>query len=417
MLQSRRYSLPLLTRHGIVLQKMKPGSLKSDIRLCLDIIRHIVCGAAFLTVFMLISRTVRAQDSDVEVLKSEFRSTVIPFLNAYCLDCHGRDQQEAKLNLSGYTTLRARSLHRTRSGRRCWNGLKRRKCHRKRQHVSLLRRIEKRLSPGSSAAREHEARRNAGDPGFVLARRLSNAEYNASIRDLTGSDIRPTRTFPVDPANAAGFDNSGESLAMSPALLRKYLASVPRGRGASGSETGWNCLCIASGCYGYGSGSILCQTHRGVLSASAHGSGRLLFRRLAIPFPRTARSWFGETGADCCQDRGEWKISEVRLVTAGQPGSTDIRGANSCDLQKMWPGPPSETLQPAAARRECERMRDYVIALRSRLRPRLQDLKLEGSHVGSQPFVLWKNRQYVANRRTYDRDMLQVGGGTCGSGQ
>src|SRR5262249_6122810 len=42
----------------------------------------------------------------------------------------------------------------------------------------------------------------------------------------TGVDIRPTREFPVDPANQAGFDNSGESLAMSPALLNKYLAAA-----------------------------------------------------------------------------------------------------------------------------------------------------------------------------------------------
>ena len=70
--------------------------------------------------------------------------------------------------------------------------------------------------------RKHEAQRNAGDPGPVLARRLSNAEYDYTIRDLTGVDIRPAREFPVDPANEAGFDNSGESLAMSPALLKKY---------------------------------------------------------------------------------------------------------------------------------------------------------------------------------------------------
>ena len=71
-----------------------------------------------------------------------------------------------------------------------------------------------------------EARRNAGDPGLVLARRLSNAEYNNTIRDLTGADLRPAREFPVDPANQAGFDNSGESLAMSPALLTKYLQAA-----------------------------------------------------------------------------------------------------------------------------------------------------------------------------------------------
>src|SRR5207245_4220416 len=74
--------------------------------------------------------------------------------------------------------------------------------------------------------REQEARRTAGDPGVVLARRLSNAEFDYTSRDLTGVDIRPTREFPVDPANQAGFDNTGESLTMSPALLKKYLAAA-----------------------------------------------------------------------------------------------------------------------------------------------------------------------------------------------
>ena len=52
---------------------------------------------------------------------------------------------------------------------------------------------------------------------------MSNGEYNYSMRDLTGVDMRPTASFPVDPANEAGFDNTGESLTMSPALLEKYL--------------------------------------------------------------------------------------------------------------------------------------------------------------------------------------------------
>jgi hypothetical protein len=71
-----------------------------------------------------------------------------------------------------------------------------------------------------------EARRTAGDPGVVLARRLSNAEYNYTIRDLTGVDLKPTREFPVDPANQFGFDNTGESLTMSPALFNKYLLAA-----------------------------------------------------------------------------------------------------------------------------------------------------------------------------------------------
>src|SRR4029434_5782647 len=78
------------------------------------------------------------------------------------------------------------------------------------------------------AMRKHEAQRNAGDPGVVRARRLSNAKYDYTIRDLTGVNIRPTREFPVDPANEAGFDNSGESLMMSPALVNKYLDAARR---------------------------------------------------------------------------------------------------------------------------------------------------------------------------------------------
>ena len=61
-----------------------------------------------------------------------------------------------------------------------------------------------------SALRESELKSYAGDPGTVLALRLSNAEYNYTVRDPIGIDLWLTREFPVDPANPAGFDNSGE---------------------------------------------------------------------------------------------------------------------------------------------------------------------------------------------------------------
>src|SRR2546428_2477644 len=38
--------------------------------------------------------------------------------------------------------------------------------------------------------------------------------------------IGPARDSPVDPANQAGFDNSGESLAISPELLNKHLLAA-----------------------------------------------------------------------------------------------------------------------------------------------------------------------------------------------
>ena len=73
------------------------------------------------------------------------------------------------------------------------------------------------------AVRMEEARRNAGDPGPVVLRRLNNAEYNYTVSDLTGVELNPTREFPTDSAAGEGFTNTGNALVMSPALLSKYL--------------------------------------------------------------------------------------------------------------------------------------------------------------------------------------------------
>ena len=62
----------------------------------------------------------------------------------------------------------------------------------------------------------------AGDPGRVIVRRLSNTEYDNTIRDLTGVDLHPTRQFPSDGAAGEGFTNAGDALGMSPGLLQKY---------------------------------------------------------------------------------------------------------------------------------------------------------------------------------------------------
>ena len=68
---------------------------------------------------------------------------------------------------------------------------------------------------------------NAGDPGPVVLRRLSNHEFTYSLRDLTGVEtLDPAREFPVDGAAGEGFTNAGAALVMSPALLAKYLEAA-----------------------------------------------------------------------------------------------------------------------------------------------------------------------------------------------
>ena len=68
-----------------------------------------------------------------------------------------------------------------------------------------------------------EAYATAGDPGPVVLRRLNNAEYTYTLRDLTGVPLNPAREFPADGAAGEGFTNTGNALVMSPALLGKYL--------------------------------------------------------------------------------------------------------------------------------------------------------------------------------------------------
>ena len=65
------------------------------------------------------------------------------------------------------------------------------------------------------------------DAGLVTARRLNRTEYNHTVRDLLGVDLRPADDFPQD-ASAYGFDNISDALRLSPALLEKYMDAAER---------------------------------------------------------------------------------------------------------------------------------------------------------------------------------------------
>ena len=63
-------------------------------------------------------------------------------------------------------------------------------------------------------------------PDAVVMRRLTNVEYNNTVRDLTAIDLDPAREFPADGAAGEGFTNVSDALVMSPAMLDKYLAAA-----------------------------------------------------------------------------------------------------------------------------------------------------------------------------------------------
>src|SRR5690242_14455540 len=172
----------------------------------------------------LLSPHLYSADLSNAELEQGFTQTIRPFVTTYCAPCHSGKSPAAKFDLTAYSTMPSvtRDLPH-------WTAVSGR-LKAEQMPPKMMKQpppeLRAKVIAWIEAMRWSEARKNAGDPGIVLARRLSNAEYDYTIRDLTGVDLHPTREFPVDPANTAGFDNSGESLTMSPALLNKYLRAA-----------------------------------------------------------------------------------------------------------------------------------------------------------------------------------------------
>ncbi|HUG70719.1 MAG TPA: DUF1592 domain-containing protein [Pirellulaceae bacterium] len=337
----------------------------------------------------------RAAEPTAEDLSRRFAETIRPFLKSNCLACHGEERQEAKLDLSPYSSIESVSrAHQT------WE--------------AVLERLEANEMPPEEsmhqptpderaamiewihALRTHDANRLAGDPGPVLARRLSNAEYNYTIRDLTGVDIQPTKTFPVDPANEAGFDNSGESLTMSPALLNKYLEAARQVA---------EHLVLTPTDLSFAPHPVVTDTDR----------DKYCVKRI-VDFYQRQPTDLSRYFHVCWQHResGDRKLADL----AAQAGISPTYTAQVWDLlnepEAVGPIAKLQTMfgeLPRAAESQsglsgCEEMRDYVLELRPKLSRTFENLMIEGNHKGSQPFVLWKNRQYAAHRRDFDRDAI-----------
>ncbi len=65
------------------------------------------------------------------------------------------------------------------------------------------------------------------NPGRVTARRLNRVEYDNTVRDLIGLDLKLARDFPADDSGY-GFDNIGDVLSVSPLLMEKYMAAADK---------------------------------------------------------------------------------------------------------------------------------------------------------------------------------------------
>jgi mono/diheme cytochrome c family protein len=335
-----------------------------------------------------------------------FTDTVRPFVQQYCVSCHGGAQPAAQFDLRKYTGARAvvedidhwsLVMKRLNDASMPPKGVK--------QPDAVTRR---KVAEWIASVRLQEARRNAGDPGVVLARRLSNSEYNYTIRDLTGVDIRPAREFPVDPANAAGFDNSGESLSMSPALLNKYLQAA--------REVA-NHMVLKPGGIAFAPHPALAETDRDKYCVNQivdfyRGQNTDYADYFVAAWRYKHRAALGKPQASIAAIAAENKVSPKYLTTIWRTLEETKEDAGPlAKLQTMWrelPAPKAAELD--LARPGSERMRNWVLQLRAKIERRVPDLTVQGIGRTAQPFLMWRNRQYAANRLDYDRGALQVEG-------
>jgi mono/diheme cytochrome c family protein len=337
-----------------------------------------------------------------------FTQTVRPFLQAYCTSCHGGAKPAAQLDLKRYESARLVIDDFSR-----WN--------------RVVARLSAREMPPSSAnqpsdqARQQvidwvrttwtaEARKHDGDSGVVLARRLSNAEYNYTIRDLTGVDMRPAREFPVDPANQAGFDNSGESLAMSPALLTKYLQAA---------RSVADHLFLNADGFAFAPNQMLVETDRDqyciqqiVDFYDRQNTDYADYFRAAWIYKH--RAVFGQpraTLADIAAGMNVTKVSAKYLTMIWRALETKEDVGPLANLQAMWralPVPKSDQLD--LVRDGANRMREFVVRMRKDTALIYASPTVKGLSVRTQPLMNWKNRMYATHRRDFDRAAMRVEG-------
>ncbi len=158
----------------------------------------------------------------LEASQENFGKSIQPLLKEYCITCHSTEKQKGDLDLERFQTLDL-----VKDDPAVWeHALEQIHDHEMPPKDKPQPSAEqmKLLTDWMQGTLHGIALANAGDPGPVVLRRLSNMEYTYTIRDLTGvTSLDPAKEFPVDGAAGEGFTNAGAALVMSPSLLTKYL--------------------------------------------------------------------------------------------------------------------------------------------------------------------------------------------------
>src|SRR6201996_527681 len=335
-------------------------------------------------------------------IDAQFDQTVKPFVGKYCVTCHSGKMAPAQFDLKSYTDS---NMVADDFGR--WELLA--------ERLKAKEMPPKPMPPPPAAEaqqvidwvaalRTEEIKKTAGDPGVVLARRLSNAEYDYTIRDLTGQDMHVARQFPVDPANQAGFDNSGESLTMSPALLNKYLKAAREVADHAvlkpdGIDFAPYPMQVETDREKYAIQRIVAFYHAQPTDYADYFEAAWRSKyRVALKKPHAT---LATTAADT-------KVSLKYLPMVGQILHDQNAVGPVLKLQKMWQAlPPPDAAQTGGLRAKCTAMRDFVVKIRAHTAMQFAAPVVAGLPAQSEPLLNWKNKEYAEHRRDSDPNDLR----------
>ncbi|MEM7311913.1 MAG: DUF1592 domain-containing protein [Planctomycetota bacterium] len=159
-----------------------------------------------------------------KVHELDFVNDLVPQLESACLDCHDSSSASGDLDLEAL--IAERPIVRSRE-----------------KWINVIEQIRNRAMPPEDGPEVSEQDRtqlavglydkiynfdyaSVRSAGHESVRRLTHEEYDNTIRDLFGVDLRPTKKFPDDFVGTSGFDNSANTLFVQPLLMERYISAA-----------------------------------------------------------------------------------------------------------------------------------------------------------------------------------------------
>lgn len=166
--------------------------------------------------------------------QDDFETKIRPVIQKFCVSCHGAEKKKGDLDLSIYRTTNdvlqkpevwKLAVEKVNAFEMPPKG----KPEPSHEEKAFLNRWHERLPKAKLDCSGLASDRNTRFyKGYVMSRRLNRAEYENSIRDLLGLDLKAGRDFPADGAGGEGFDTNGDTLFSSPILVEKALEAAER---------------------------------------------------------------------------------------------------------------------------------------------------------------------------------------------